>query len=57
MFAILEDECRLQTTTDVTFVERLNQAFAKNEFYKKAKSRDPVFTVYHYAGHVSITES
>ncbi|XP_022286281.2 unconventional myosin-Ic-like [Crassostrea virginica] len=53
VFAILEDECRLQTSTDVSFVDHMNKEFGKNDVYKRCKSRDPVFTIEHYAGQVT----
>lgn len=53
LFAILEDECRLQMSTDGTFVDHMNKEFGKNDVYKRCKSRDPVFTIEHYAGQVT----
>ncbi|XP_048728480.2 myosin-IIIb-like isoform X2 [Ostrea edulis] len=53
IFAILEDDCRLQTSTDLSFVENMNREFVKNVAYQKSKSRDPVFTIVHYAGQVT----
>lgn len=49
----MEDECRLQMSTDGTFVDHMNKEFGKNDVYKRCKSRDPVFTIEHYAGQVS----
>lgn len=51
---MLEDDCRLATSVDDGFVEKINKQFAKNSHYKKSKSKDPVFTILHYAGQVKI---
>lgn len=40
-------------STDGTFVDHMNKEFGKNDVYKRCKSRDPVFTIEHYAGQVS----
>ncbi|XP_060063803.1 myosin-IIIb-like [Ylistrum balloti] len=50
IFAILEDECRLQTSTDQSYVDKLDQCLGKHSHYKKSKAREPVFTVSHFAG-------
>ncbi|XP_069107023.1 myosin-IIIb-like [Argopecten irradians] len=50
IFAILEDECRLQTSTDQSYVDKLDQCLGKHSNYKKSKAREPVFTVSHFAG-------
>ena len=52
LFAMLEDDCRLATSLDVSFVEKMNRNFTKHARYKKSKSKDPVFTILHYAGQV-----
>lgn len=52
LFAMLEDDCRLSTSMDISFVEKLNRNFVKNSYYRKSKSRDPVFTILHFAGQV-----
>ncbi|XP_061181361.1 myosin-IIIa-like [Saccostrea echinata] len=53
LFAILEDECRLHTSSSMSFVEKMNKEFAKHDVYKKSKSSDPAFTIAHYAGQVT----
>lgn len=53
LFALLEDDCRLATSVDNDFVEKINKQFAKNSHYRKSKSKDPVFTILHYAGQVT----
>ncbi|XP_033726689.1 LOW QUALITY PROTEIN: myosin-IIIb-like [Pecten maximus] len=50
IFAILEDECRLQTSTDQSYVDKLDQCLGKHSHYKKSKAREPVFTISHFAG-------
>ncbi|KAK3088133.1 hypothetical protein FSP39_015166 [Pinctada imbricata] len=52
VFSMLEDECRLQTSTDLGLVEKMNKQFNKHDNYKKTKGREAVFTVIHYAGQV-----
>ncbi|XP_062566221.1 myosin-IIIa-like [Saccostrea cucullata] len=53
VFAILEDECRLHTSSEMSFVEKMNREFAKRDVYQKSKSSDPIFTITHYAGQVT----
>lgn len=53
LFAQLEDDCRLTASVDSGFVEKLNKQFSKHSHYKKSKSKDPVFTILHYAGQVT----
>ncbi|KAK3584648.1 hypothetical protein CHS0354_003935 [Potamilus streckersoni] len=52
LFSLLDEECKLAKTSDLTFVEKLNKQFSKSDLYKKARHKDPVFTVVHYAGEV-----
>ncbi|KAL3892185.1 hypothetical protein ACJMK2_004419 [Sinanodonta woodiana] len=52
LFTLLDEECKLAKTTDLTFVEKLNKQFSKSDLYKKARHKDPVFTIVHYAGEV-----
>ncbi|KAL5014917.1 hypothetical protein ScPMuIL_009187 [Solemya velum] len=53
LFAVLDDECCLAKMTDMTMVDKLNQAFVRTEYYRKSRHRDPVFTIAHYAGLVT----
>ena len=57
IFAVFEDECRLQTSTDLGFVEKLDKVFSKHEHYKKSKSKEAVFSIAHYPGQVLIFQS
>ncbi|OWF39552.1 myosin-IIIb-like [Mizuhopecten yessoensis] len=52
IFSILEDECRLQTSTDQSYVDKVDHFLGKHSHYKKSKAREPVFTVTHFAGQV-----
>lgn len=53
-FAVLDDECRLAKMTDMTMVDKMNQAFVRSEYYRKSRHREPVFTIVHYASMVSL---
>lgn len=56
LFSLLEEECLLGKTTDMTLVDKFNKEFAKtSDLYKKPKHRDPIFSIVHYAGMVTYT--
>jgi myosin heavy subunit len=50
LFSLLEEECLLARTTDMSFIDKLNKQMSKPDLYKKSKHRDPVFGIVHYAG-------
>ncbi|XP_060551419.1 myosin-IIIb-like [Ruditapes philippinarum] len=55
LFSLLEEECLLARTTDMSFIDKLNKQMSKPDLYKKSKHRDPVFGIVHYAGLVTYT--
>ena len=50
LFSLLEEECMLARTTDMTFVDKLTKSVGKNDLFKKSKHRDPIFALVHFAG-------
>lgn len=55
LFSVLEEECLLAQSTDMTFVDKLNKQITRTDLYKKSKHREPVFGIVHYAGVVTYT--
>ena len=54
ILALLDEECLFPKATDHTFVEKLNQNFARSHHFIKAKvSTSNNFSIEHYAGRVS----
>ncbi|XP_022097396.1 myosin-IIIb-like isoform X2 [Acanthaster planci] len=56
ILALLDEECLFPKATDHTFVEKLNQNFARNHHFIKAKvASSNNFSIDHYAGRVEYT--
>ena len=52
ILAILDETTRFQQGTDVSFVHQLNEKYAGNELYTKAKGDRPEFGIKHFAAQV-----
>lgn len=57
LLSLLDEECSLGKATDLTFANKIDQAFGKdrpseNAFFSKHKTRPEAFTVHHFAGPV-----
>jgi hypothetical protein len=57
LLSFLDEECSLGKATDLTFANKIEQAFNTNrphanKFYSKHKTKPEVFTVHHFAGPV-----
>ncbi|KAL4217849.1 hypothetical protein ACF0H5_022588 [Mactra antiquata] len=50
IFSLLEEECLLARTTDMSFCEKIVKQYGKHDLFKKSKHREPVFGIVHYAG-------
>ncbi|XP_038076391.1 myosin-IIIb-like isoform X2 [Patiria miniata] len=56
VLGLLDEECLFPKATDHTFVEKLNQNFARNHHFIKAKNATSNnFSIDHYAGRVEYT--
>jgi len=57
LLSLLDEECSLGKATDLTYANKIEQAFGKNRsnenpFFSKHKTRPEAFTVHHFAGPV-----
>ncbi|KAL3836166.1 hypothetical protein ACJMK2_021608 [Sinanodonta woodiana] len=55
VLSTLDEQSKLLFGTDESFVNLLNTNFGSSEFYTKTKSRQPEFTIKHFAGQVLYT--
>lgn len=52
VLSMLDEECRVPKGTDDTFVNKLHDTNAKNEYYVKPRTAKGCFGIKHYAGEV-----
>ncbi|KAK3584473.1 hypothetical protein CHS0354_005276 [Potamilus streckersoni] len=55
VLSTLDEQSKLLFGSDESFVNLLNEHFGNSEFYTKTKSRQPEFTIKHFAGQVLYT--
>ena len=53
VLSMLDEECKVPKGTDDTFLAKIHEAHAKNEYYVKPRTATPVFGIKHYAGEVT----
>jgi myosin heavy subunit len=53
IMALLDEECSLGKGSDVSFLQKVNDAFAKHPFYDKDKTSKYTFMIKHYAATVT----
>ncbi len=54
LFSLLDEESRFPQATDYSFLEKLSRNLAKRGAFQRPKGNQPIFTINHYAGPVSI---
>jgi hypothetical protein len=52
IFVMLDDECNFPKGSDESFLNKIHNQHATNDYYEKPKVNTPSFGVYHYAGKV-----
>lgn len=52
LILLLDEECSLTMGTDESLLDKFNRHHANNSYYEMPPTREPVFTVIHYAGRV-----
>ncbi len=55
ILALCDEEIRTPKGSDQTLLDRMHATLADNAYYKKPKTRQPTFSVEHYAGAVEYT--
>ena len=54
ILAVLDEECLLGKATDLTFLDKICDRFAKHQFFERPRlAKVPSFIVHHYAGSVT----
>lgn len=54
-FAIIDEESKFPKATDITLVDKLSTNCKKPELFRKSKINALSFTIFHFAGAVSIS--
>ena len=54
LFSLLDEESRFPQATDATLLDKLSYNLAKRDAFKRPKGNQPMFSILHYAGPVSI---
>ncbi|XP_064421597.1 myosin-IIIb isoform X3 [Latimeria chalumnae] len=57
IMSLLDEQSAFPQATDQAFVDKLNSSFKKNPHFLIGRSRNPVFSVVHYAGKVEYNAS
>ena len=54
LFSLLDEESRFPQATDATLLDKLSYNLSKRDAFKRPKGNQPMFSILHYAGPVSM---